>query len=66
MPLLTDPNKNRSRYMVDMFDVRANIARSMVETSLSAQQIIDGVRLTHEEFLYLYEHARPSMYADTK
>ena len=62
-----DPNKVRERHMVDKFDVLAQMVRSAMEHGpLSAQEIFDGVRLSHEEFLYLYDNARRSIYAATR
>lgn len=50
-----DWNKTRARNMAMRLQVQENIVRNRLESGgpLSAQEMNDGVRLTHEEFLYL-------------
>lgn len=66
MAPLLNSEKYRARMMADKMDVVANIVRNKVENDINARDLLDGVRLSHEEFLYLYEHAKRSMYEATK
>lgn len=55
MSLSFDPDKSRRRAMATKLQVMENMIRSRLENGgpLTAQEIMDGVRLSHEDFLYL-------------
>lgn len=61
-----DWNKLSARNFASQMEVRANIVRSRLESGgpLRATEIQDGVRLTHDEFLRLFELAKPALWRD--
>lgn len=61
-----DLNKMRAQNMARMLQVQENIVRNRLESGgpLSRDEIIEGVRLSHEEFLYLARKAMPALNAE--
>jgi len=55
-----DWKASRKRAMLHKLQVLENVVRSRLECGgpLSAQEVIDGVKLSHEDFLYLAELCR--------
>jgi len=52
---MLDYEVHRARHMATKLQVMENMVRSRLENgpSLTAQEVMDGVRLSHEEILYL-------------
>lgn len=63
MPATVDWPKMYRRNMAKMMQVRENIVRTRVENGgpMSTEEKIAGVRLSHEEFLYLARMAMPAL-----
>jgi hypothetical protein len=58
-----DWTKERARSMARRLQVHENIVRNRLEHGgpLQAHEIRQGVRLTHEDFLYLVQMAMPAL-----
>jgi hypothetical protein len=66
MALAIPLDKMVARNRAYKLQIMENMVRSRLEAGgpLTAQEIVDGVRLTHEEFLYLAQAAMPAMNRD--
>lgn len=66
MVLPFNPKKMQARAAAQKLQVLENMVRNRLEHGppLSAQEIIDGVKLTHDDFLYLVRMAMPSLNRD--
>ena len=66
--LSISPSKSYARIMAARMQVLENMGRSRVEFGerLTAQEMNDGVRLSHEEFLYLARMAMPALNAELR
>jgi hypothetical protein len=63
-----DWNKLVARNFARKMEVMENMVRARVESGgrLTADEIVRGVTLSHEEFLRLFDLARPALWRDAQ